>query len=63
MVFLEKLQKSLDAGCAAISQKSRWRGLILGMGIYIPFVAYSCSNVYGTTLVANGTLEYKIVLL
>ncbi|CAB3225446.1 unnamed protein product [Arctia plantaginis] len=63
MVFLEKFQKSLDEGCAAISQKSRWRGLILGMGIYIPFVAYSCANVYGTTLVANGTLEYKVVLL
>ncbi|XP_075991226.1 multidrug resistance protein homolog 49-like [Anticarsia gemmatalis] len=62
-MFLEKFQQSLETGCAAVSKKSRWRGLVLGMGIYVPFLSYCSANVYGTTLVASGDLEYKIVLL
>ncbi|CAG9136478.1 unnamed protein product [Plutella xylostella] len=62
-VFIDKFEESLKSAAKSISQKSRWRGLVLGSGIYVPFVAYICTTMYGVNLVAKENLEYKIVLL
>ncbi|XP_035435503.1 multidrug resistance protein homolog 49 [Spodoptera frugiperda] len=62
-VFLDKFQESLTAACRAVAQKSRWRGVVLGIGIYAPLIAFCCAIMYGAYLVSKGQLEYKIVLL
>lgn len=61
--FLDKFKKSLDTGVAALSKKTRWRGLVLGSGIYVPFISYSCAIVYGISLVAYEGVGYEVVLL
>ncbi|KAH9637265.1 hypothetical protein HF086_006909 [Spodoptera exigua] len=62
-VFLDKFQESLTVACKAVAQKSRWRGVVLGIGIYAPLIAFCCAIMYGASLVSKGELEYKIVLL
>ncbi|KAJ8737708.1 hypothetical protein PYW08_000303 [Mythimna loreyi] len=62
-VFLEKFRESLTVACQAVTSKSKWRGVVLGMGLYVPLIAFCCATVYGATLVAKGELEYKVVLL
>lgn len=62
-VFLEKFRDSLTLACEAVANKSRWRGVVLGMGIYVPLIAFCCAIVYGAVLVSQGEVEYKIVLL
>lgn len=62
-VFMEQFEESLTTAVAAVASKTRWRGLVLGLGIYVPFLAYCSATVYGCTLVANEGLEYKVVLL
>ncbi|XP_022833220.1 multidrug resistance protein homolog 49-like [Spodoptera litura] len=62
-VFLDKFQESLTVACRAVAQKSRWRGVVLGIGIYAPLIAFCCAIMYGASLVSKGELEYKIVLL
>ncbi|XP_073952681.1 multidrug resistance protein homolog 49-like [Choristoneura fumiferana] len=61
--FLEKFSSALVESCAAVTKKSRWRGLVLGLGIYVPFLSYSSATVYGAVLVAYEGLSYKTVLL
>lgn len=60
---MEKFETSLASAVSAVAQKTRWRGLVLGIGIYVPFLAYCSATVYGCTLVAYEGLEYKVVLL
>ncbi|CAK1554106.1 unnamed protein product [Leptosia nina] len=62
-VFLKKFHDALLESCAAVTAKTRWRGLVLGLGIYVPFMSYCSATVYGTTLVAYEGLQYNIVLL
>ncbi|XP_049884996.1 multidrug resistance protein homolog 49-like [Pectinophora gossypiella] len=62
-VFIKTFHESLAEACAAVARKTRWRGLVLGLGVYVPFLSYISATVYGTTLVAYEGLEYKIVLL
>ncbi|CAH0716416.1 unnamed protein product, partial [Brenthis ino] len=61
--FLNKFKEALEHSCAAVAKKTRWRGLVLGLGVYVPFMSYCSATVYGAILVANEGLEYKIVLL
>lgn len=61
--FLDRYQVELERASQAVAVKTRWRGLVLGMGFFIPFVAYCSATVYGVYLVAREGLEYKIVLL
>lgn len=61
--FLDKFHEALKHSCAAVAKKTRWRGLVLGLGVYVPFMSYCSATVYGAMLVANEGLEYKIVLL
>ncbi|KAF9804800.1 hypothetical protein SFRURICE_007703 [Spodoptera frugiperda] len=63
LVFLKKFEEALNEACAAVSKKTRWRGLVLGLGVYVPFMAYCSATVYGAVLVAYGEIEYKIVML
>ncbi|KAJ0183787.1 hypothetical protein K1T71_000210 [Dendrolimus kikuchii] len=62
-LFLKKFEEALVDACCAVSKKTRWRGLVLGLGVYVPFMAYCSATVYGAVLVAKGEIEYKIVLL
>ncbi|XP_047041195.1 multidrug resistance protein homolog 49-like isoform X1 [Helicoverpa zea] len=62
-VFLEKFRDSLTLACDAVAKKSRWRGLVLGLGLYVPMIAFCSAIVYGTILISTGEMEYKIVLL
>ncbi|MCP6117040.1 hypothetical protein NL387_27510, partial [Klebsiella pneumoniae] len=62
-VFLQKFQDALKTACVAVAYKTRWRGLVYGLGVYIPFMAYCSATVYGAVLVAYGEMEYKLVLL
>ncbi|XP_045458095.1 multidrug resistance protein homolog 49-like [Melitaea cinxia] len=62
-VFLKKFKEALVVSCAAVAKKTRWRGLVLGLGVYVPFMSYCSATVYGAVLVANQELEYKVVLL
>ncbi|XP_075990573.1 multidrug resistance protein homolog 49-like [Anticarsia gemmatalis] len=62
-IFLKKFEDALKEAYTAVSKKSRWRGLVLGLGVYVPFMAYCSATVYGAVLVAYGEIEYKIVLL
>lgn len=62
-VFFDKFHASLLVACDAVSQKTRWRGVVFGLGIYVPFIAFCSAMVYGTVLVSKGELEYKVVLL
>ncbi|CAB3225437.1 unnamed protein product [Arctia plantaginis] len=62
-IFLKKFEDALVAACSAVIKKTRWRGLVLGLGVYVPFLAYCSATVYGAILVADGEIEYKIVLL
>ncbi|CAH2103160.1 unnamed protein product [Euphydryas editha] len=62
-VFLKKFKEALVVSCAAVAKKTRWRGLVLGLGVYVPFMSYCSATVYGAVLVANQEVEYKIVLL
>ncbi|CAK1588203.1 unnamed protein product [Parnassius mnemosyne] len=61
--FLKKFEEALMDACSAVTKKTRWRGIVLGLGVYVPFMAYSSSLVYGATLVAYEGIEYKIILL
>lgn len=61
--FLKRFEEALKEACAAVSKKTRWRGLVLGLGVYVPFMSYCSATVYGAVLVAYEGLEYKIVLL
>lgn len=61
--FLEKFKLELAASCAAVAKKSRWRGLVLGLGIYVPFLSYCSATVYGAILVSRDEIDYKIVML
>ncbi|XP_022832765.1 multidrug resistance protein homolog 49-like [Spodoptera litura] len=63
LVFLKKFEEALNVACLAVSKKTRWRGLVLGLGVYVPFLAYCSATVYGAVLVAYGEIEYKIVML
>ncbi|KAL4704734.1 hypothetical protein ACJJTC_006512, partial [Scirpophaga incertulas] len=62
-LFLEKFKAALVISANAVAKKTRWRGLVLGLGIYVPFFSYCSATVYGTYLVARENLDYKIVLL
>nr|ADV76539.1 ATP-binding cassette sub-family B member 3 [Trichoplusia ni] len=62
-IFLKKFEDALVEACKAVTKKTRWRGLVLGLGVYVPFMAYCSATVYGAVLVAYGEIEYKIVLL
>lgn len=62
-IFLKKFEEALIEACSAVIKKTRWRGLVLGLGVYVPFLAYCSATVYGAILVAKGEIEYKIVLL
>ncbi|XP_030031864.2 multidrug resistance protein homolog 49 [Manduca sexta] len=62
-IFLRKFHKALKEASAAVVKKTRWRGLVLGMGIYVPFLSFGSAIVYGTTLIVSGELDYKTVLL
>ncbi|XP_059046316.1 multidrug resistance protein homolog 49-like [Achroia grisella] len=62
-VFLEKFKEALDDSCVAVSRKTRWRGLVLGLGTYVPFLSFCSATVYGAVLVAREGVEYKTVLL
>ncbi|KAJ2954418.1 hypothetical protein O0L34_g2685 [Tuta absoluta] len=62
-VFLKKFDEELELACAAVAKKTRWRGLVLGLGVYVPFLSFISATIYGTTLVATGEVEYKVVLL
>lgn len=62
-IFLKKFQEGLVEAGSAIIKKARWRGLVLGSGVYVPFMAFGSATVYGTVLVSRGEMEYKIVLL
>ncbi|KAI8430778.1 hypothetical protein MSG28_000940 [Choristoneura fumiferana] len=57
--FMTKFEDSLKTSCAAITKKTRWRGLVLGLGVYVPFIAFVSCTVYGATLVANDGLPYS----
>ncbi|CAH0703399.1 unnamed protein product [Spodoptera exigua] len=63
LVFLKKFEEALNEACLAVSKKTRWRGLVLGLGVYVPFMAFCSATVYGAVLVAYGEIEYKIVML
>ncbi|XP_047544251.1 multidrug resistance protein homolog 49-like [Vanessa atalanta] len=62
-VFLEKFKEALILSCAAVAKKTRLRGLVLGLGVYVPFMSYCSATVYGAVLVANEEVEYKYVML
>ncbi|XP_047524484.1 multidrug resistance protein homolog 49-like [Pieris napi] len=62
-IFLKKFHDALLESCVAVAAKTRWRGIVLGLGIYIPFMSYCSATVYGTILVAYEGLPYNIVLL
>ncbi|XP_039763141.1 multidrug resistance protein homolog 49-like [Pararge aegeria] len=62
-IFLAKFKEALAVSCAAVARKTRWRGLVLGLGVYVPFLSYCSATVYGAVLVAYEGLEYKVVLL
>ncbi|KAJ8737704.1 hypothetical protein PYW08_000299 [Mythimna loreyi] len=62
-IFLKRFEEALTEACKAVTKKTRWRGLVLGLGVYVPFMAYCSATVYGAVLVAYGEIEYKIVLL
>ncbi|XP_063394078.1 multidrug resistance protein homolog 49-like isoform X1 [Cydia fagiglandana] len=61
--FLEKFNKELKESCAAVAKKSRWRGLVLALGLYVPFLSYCSATVYGATLVATDNVPYQYVFL
>ncbi|XP_013162197.1 PREDICTED: multidrug resistance protein homolog 49-like [Papilio xuthus] len=61
--FLKRFEEGLMEAGAAMTKKTRWRGLVLGLGVYVPFMSYCSATVYGAVLVAYEGLEYKIVLL
>ncbi|RVE47826.1 hypothetical protein evm_007581 [Chilo suppressalis] len=63
ILFLEKFKVALEQSCKAVAKKTRFRGLVLGLGVYVPFLSYCSATVYGTWLVARENLDYKIVLL
>ncbi|XP_053623630.1 multidrug resistance protein homolog 49-like [Plodia interpunctella] len=62
-MFLQKFKLSLLDSCKAIIKKTRWRGLVLGLGIYVPFLSYCSATVYGAVLVAREGLAYQTVML
>lgn len=60
---MQKFEESLKLSNKAVAKKTRWRGLVLGLGVYVPFLSYCSATIYGATLVAYEGLEYKVVLL
>lgn len=60
---MDKFDASLKVSNAAVIKKTRWRGLVLGLGIYIPFVGFCSSTIYGATLIATDGLDYATVFL
>ncbi|XP_063394419.1 multidrug resistance protein homolog 49-like [Cydia fagiglandana] len=61
--FMNKFEAELEVSCSAIARKSRWRGLVLGLGVYVPFMAFCSVVVYGCTLVVHEGLAYSRVFL
>ncbi|CAG4929505.1 unnamed protein product [Parnassius apollo] len=61
--FLKKFEEALMDASSAVTKKTRWRGLVLGLGVYIPFLSFCSAIVYGATLIAYEGIEYKLVLL
>ncbi|XP_061705588.1 multidrug resistance protein homolog 49-like isoform X1 [Cydia pomonella] len=62
-IFIKKFEAELEVSCSAIARKSRWRGLVLGLGVYVPFMAFCIVVVYGCTLVVHEGLPYSSVFL
>lgn len=62
-LFITRFQDALIDACAAVVKKSRWRGLVLGLCIYVPLLSYCSAVIYGAVLVAHGEVEYEVVLL
>lgn len=61
--FLTKFQESLATSNIALAKKSRWRGLVMGSGVYIPFLSFSVAIVYGVTLIAYEGVPFSTVWL
>ncbi|XP_048004619.1 multidrug resistance protein homolog 49-like [Leguminivora glycinivorella] len=61
--FIKKFEAELVVSCSAVARKGRWRGLVLGLGVYVPFMAFCSVVVYGATLVAYEGLAFSIVFL
>lgn len=60
---MQKFEEALKLSCEAVTKKTRWRGLVLGLGVYVPFLSYCSATIYGATLVAYEGLHYKVVML
>ncbi|XP_048489395.1 multidrug resistance protein homolog 49 [Plutella xylostella] len=61
-VFLSRLHDKLTSATEALTISTRFRGLVLGMGIYVPFMSYVCAVVYGVHLVSHEGESYSVVL-
>lgn len=59
--FLGKFQENLADSTAAVAQKTRWRGLVMGSGVYIPILSFSVAIVYGVSLIAYEGVPYSTV--
>ncbi|XP_026315183.1 multidrug resistance protein homolog 49-like isoform X2 [Hyposmocoma kahamanoa] len=62
-IFLRKFQENLAESTAAVAQKTRWRGLVMGAGVYVPFLCFSVAIVYGVTLIAYEGVPFSTVWL
>lgn len=62
-IFLRKFQENLAKSTAAVAKKSRWRGLVMGSGLYVPFLSFSVAIVYGVNLIAYEGVSYGTVWL
>lgn len=62
-IFLRKFQENLAESTAAVAQKTRWRGLVMGAGVYVPFLCFSVAIVYGVTLIAYEDVPFSTVWL
>lgn len=61
--FLKKFQENLEISTNAVAKKSRWRGLVMGSGLYVPFLSFSVAILYGVNLIAYEEVPYPTVWL
>ncbi|KPJ04743.1 Multidrug resistance protein 1 [Papilio xuthus] len=62
-VFLQRFSEALGRAQAAVAPGMWWRGLVLGLDLYVPFMIFCSVMVYGAILVAREGFAYNNVML
>ena len=59
---LDRYNAQINLVDTACRKKTRYRGVVFGLGQTSPFIAYGISLFYGGYLVANGQMSFENII-